>query len=106
MLSPPPATSDTPTPKATFEGAPSDLDELGPVEDQVASNPATPGLHVPGAFPGVTLQDTYVKDAAITVLQTAKGYVPTSVDDVKRFVENTGDIVGGYLPQSVAIYLR
>ena len=37
----------------------------------------------------------YVKDVAICALQSAKGYVPTSVEDVKRLIENT---VGGYLP--------
>ena len=84
------------------------------VEDhQIASNPTTPGLHVPGAFPdpypksGVDQQDLqYVKDTAINALQTAKEYMSTSVEDVKRLIENTGDTVGGYLPQNVTAYLR
>lgn len=83
------------------------------VEGQVVSDPTTPGLHVPGAFPKSPLisndiqQDTQsVMDAAIDTLQTAKGYVPTSVEDMKRLIENASDTVGGYLPQSVASYLR
>jgi len=31
--------------------------------------------------------------------------MPTSVEDVKRLMENTGDTIGGYLPQSVTAYL-
>jgi hypothetical protein len=89
------------------------------VDDHIASNATvtTPGLHVPGAFfgpypkSGVVKQDIqqeiqYVKDTAISALQTAKEYMPTSVEDVKRLVESTGDTVGGYLPQSVTAYLR
>jgi hypothetical protein len=97
------------------EPASSTLDAVGPissVEDQIASNPTTPGLHVPGAFPGPypksgVVQDIqYVKDTTINALQTAKGYMSTGVEDVKRLIENTGDTVGGYLPQSVTAYLR
>jgi hypothetical protein len=49
----------------------------------------------------------YVKDTAIGAIQSAKEYVSTlaSVEDVKRLMENTGDTVGGYLPQSVTAYL-
>jgi hypothetical protein len=71
----------------------------------------TPGLKVPGAFPGpypksAVQQDIqYVKDTAIVALQSAKEYVSTSVEDVKRLIENSGDTVGGYLPQSVTAYL-
>ena len=83
-------------------------------DHQIASNVTTPGLHVPGAFPGplpksgVVQQDIhyFVKDTAISALQTAKEYMPTSVEDVKRLIENTGETVGGYLPQSVTAYLR
>ena len=77
------------------------------------SNPTTPGLHVPGAFPGpypksnlVQHDIQYVKDTAISAFQSAKEYIPTSVEDVKHLMENTGDTVGGYLPQSVTAYLR
>ena len=102
---------------ADWASSSSTLDALaGPissVEDQIASNPTTPGLHVPGAFPGpypesgVVQQDIqYVKDTAISALQTAKEYMSTGVEDVKRLIENTGDTVGGYLPQSVTAYLR
>ena len=72
-----------------------------------ASNPTTPGLHVPGAFPDLfpksdVQQDIqYVKGTAINALQTAKEYMSTGVEDVKRLMENTGDTVGGYLPQTV-----
>ena len=94
-------------------GEPS-LGPISSVEDhQIVSNPTTPGLHVPGAFPdpypnsSVGQQDIqYVKDTALNALQTAKEYMPTSVEDVKRLIENTGDTVGGYLPQNVTAYLR
>ena len=83
------------------------------VEGQIVSDPTTPGLHVPGAFPRPPLisndiqQDTQsAMDAAIGTFQTAKGYVPTSVEDMKRIIQNAGDTVGGYLPQSVASYFR
>ena len=95
------------------EPASSTPDGLGPITSAGASNPTTPGLHVPGAFPGpypksdTVQQDLqHVKDTAISALQTAKEYMSTSVDDVKRLIENTGDTVGGYLPQSVTAYLR
>ncbi|KAF8815261.1 hypothetical protein BYT27DRAFT_7334025 [Phlegmacium glaucopus] len=81
-------------------------------KDQIASNPTTPGLHVPGAFPGNIpksgddiQQDTeYVKHVAISAFQTAKGYAPTGVEDIKRLIQNAGDTVGGYLAESVAAY--
>ena len=72
------------------------------IED-VNSNPTTPGLHVPGAFPDLypksdVQQDMqYAKNTAIS----AKEYVSTSVEDVKCLMEDTGDTVGGSLPQSV-----
>ena len=72
----------------------------------------TPGLHVPGAFPDpypksdVVKDVQYVKDTAISALQSAKEYVSTGVEDVKRLMEDTGDTVGEYLPQSVNAYLR
>ena len=107
--------SDYPVREPASEWASSTLNALEPrsyVEDQVASNATTPGLQVPGAFPEphsklMLQQDVlYVKDVAIGALQSAKGYVPTSVEDVKRLIENAGDTVGGYLPQSVTAYLR
>lgn len=104
------------TPKITDRKPAATLDGVGPVssvEDQTASNPTTPGLHVPGAFPGpypksgfVQQDIQYVKDTAISALQTAKEYMPASAEDVKRLIENTGDTVGGYLPQSINAYLR
>lgn len=122
MLNPPllsPKITDRPVGEPASDWASSTLDALGPtnistnVEDQIASNPTTPGLHVPGAFPGpypkssAVQQDVqYVKDKAISALQSAKDYMSTSVGDVKRLIENTGDTVGGYLPQSVTAYLR
>lgn len=113
-----PKITDRPVGEPASDWASSTLNALGPqatssVEDQIASNPTTPGLHVPGAFPGpypksnVVQQDMqYVKETAINALQTAKEYMSTGVDDVKRLIENTGDTVGGYLPQSVTAYLR
>jgi hypothetical protein len=115
-----PNLTDRPVHEPSSQWASSTLDALGPIsnvqpEDQMASNATTPGLHVPGAFPdappnaAVVQQDLqYLKDAALNALQTAKGYVPTNVGlgDVKRLIENTGDTVGGYLPQSVTAYLR
>ena len=65
---------------------------------------------MPGAFPGPypksdnVQQD--VKDAAISAMQTAKEYISTGVEDVKRLIENTSDTVGEYLPESVTAYLR
>lgn len=118
MLSSPlvtPKITDRPVREPASEWAFSTIDALGPVssQDQIASNASTPGLQVPGAFPDpypkavVVQQDIqYVKDAAFNALQTAKGYMPTSVEDVKRFMEHTGDRVGGYFPQSVTAYLR
>jgi hypothetical protein len=98
------------------EWASSSLSALGPVshvEGQIDSNLSTPGLHVPGAFPlphnndAAIREDTpYFTDAAIGALQTAKAYVPASVEEVKRLIGNAGDTVGGYLPESVAAYLR
>lgn len=106
--------TDTPVRESASEWASSTFDALqGQIQDQIPSAPDTPGLHVPGAFPGpypkadVVQKDMqYVKDAATTAFQTAKEYVPTSVDEVKHLIENAGDTIGGYLPQSVATYLR
>ena len=118
MLNPPivsQETTDHPLSEPPSDCASSTFDSIPSVDDhQIASNVTTPGLHVPGAFPGpfpksgVVQQDIqhYVKDTAISALQTAKEYMPTSVEDVKRLIENTGDTVGGYLPQSVTAYLR
>lgn len=119
MLNPPPLTqkiSDRPVTEPASDWASSTLDALDHPTSSIsnigASNPTTPGLHVPGAFPGpypksdVQQDVQYVKDTAISALQTAKEYMSTSVGDVKRLVENTGDTVGGYLPQSVTAYLR
>ena len=109
--------TDRPVSEPASDWASSTLDALGrpisSISSVGASNPTTPGLHVPGAFPGpypksdVVQQDIqYVKDTAVSALQTAKEYMSTSVEDVKRLMENTGDTVGGYLPQSVTAYLR
>lgn len=109
--------TDSPVRESASEWVSSTIDAPAPIsspQDQlIASNPATPGPHVPGAFPdpyfrpGVVQQDVqYVKDAAINAIQTAKGYVSTGVEDMKRLIENTSDTVGGYLPQSVTAYLR
>ena len=120
MLNPPLSTkniTDRPVSQPASDWASSTLDALGhpisSISNVGASNPTTPGLQVPGAFPGpypksdAVQQDIqYVKDTAIGALQSAKEYVSTSVEDVKRLVENTGDTVGGYLPQSVTAYLR
>lgn len=119
FLTPPivtPNITDRPVREPASEWASSTLDALGPIscaEDQIASNLPTHGLHVPGAFPGSNpkagdiQQDTEnVKDTPIIALQTAKGYVTTSVEDMKRLMENAGDTVRGYLPDSVAAYLR
>ena len=93
----------------------SDRAAHGPIISRIGdvnSNPTTPGLHVPGSFPDLNpksdvQQDIqYAKDTAISALQSAKEYVSTSVEDVKRLMEDTGDKVGGYLPQSVNAYLR
>jgi hypothetical protein len=109
-----PKTTDRLVREPASDWASSTLDALDPIssQDQFPSNPTTPGLQIPGAFPGpypkaiVVQQDIqYVKDTALYALQTAKSYAPASVGDVKRLIENTGETVGGYLPQSVAAYL-
>jgi hypothetical protein len=87
----------------------SDWAALHPTSD---SKPTTPALHIPGAFPDtypksdVVQQDTQYKDTAINALHSAKEYMTTSAGGVKHLMENTGDKVGGYLPQSVNAYLR
>jgi len=62
----------------------------------------TPGLNVPGSFPGqypkpgAVQQDVkYAKDAAWNALETARGYAQTAAETA-----------GGYLPASVSAYLR
>jgi len=62
----------------------------------------TPGLNVPGSFPGqypkpgAVQQDVqYAKDAAWSALETARGYA-----------QNAAETAGGYLPASVSAYLR
>jgi hypothetical protein len=113
-----PKITDCPVGEPVSDWASSTLNALGPqanssVEDQIASNPTTPGLHVPGAFPGpypkpsvIQPDMQYAKETAINAVQTAKEYMSTGVDDMKRLIENTGETVGGYLPQSVTAYLR
>jgi hypothetical protein len=110
--------TDSPSEPAS-DWASSTIDALGrpqansSISNVGASNPTTPGPHVPGAFPDpfpksdVVQQDIqYVKDTAKSALQSAKEYMPTSVEDLKRLMESTGDTVGGYLPQTVNAYLR
>ncbi|KAH9485491.1 hypothetical protein JR316_0002399 [Psilocybe cubensis] len=91
----------------------SSLNALGPVVPESypadrpfgghASNPTTPGERLPGAFPqtkeaehvsSLSRDADYVKEAASSALETAKDYVYSA-----------GEVVGGYLPKSVAAYL-
>ena len=71
---------------------------------QSHSTATTPGQQFPGAYPLTTPRATaevvqsdteYVKDAALSALNTAKEYVGSA-----------GETVGGYLPPSVAAYFR
>lgn len=96
-----------------FKSTSSSLNALGPVVSEPyspdkhlsehASNPTTPGDLFPGAFPKVKYvqpsslnQDAdYVKEAASNALETAKEYVYSA-----------SEVVGGYLPKSVAAYFR
>jgi len=63
------------------------------------STTSTPGqLHFPGSYPGPvdSKEETKdVKEVTATALETAKEYVVTA-----------GETVSGYLPESVAAYLR
>lgn len=103
----------SPRSESSSKPASSTLNALGPVVSESypsdkhfaehASNPATPGDLFPGAFPKAKdnqpssfNQDAdYVKEAASNALETAKDYVYSA-----------GEVVGGYLPKSVAAYFR
>jgi hypothetical protein len=75
------------------------------LETQNPSTPLhTPGLRIPGSF----LEDPKpeaVSGGGETLLDTAKRYLPAQ-DDVQRAMTNAGQAAKGYLPQSVASYLR
>ncbi|CAA7263933.1 unnamed protein product [Cyclocybe aegerita] len=73
--------------------------------------PDSPGVKVPGAFPGASSQAKdvggnaqNVKQTALDALETAKGYAYNAGGVAKEYAQSAGQAVGEYIPPSVSAY--